>query len=231
MKRFYETVDVVAAEPGFQVRLDDKPILTPGKAALVLPTRVLADAIAAEWSAQADDIRPETMPFLKLANTALDRVAPRRRDVVKGLAGYGESDLVCYLAEEPAGLVRRQEELWRPLRAWIHESHGVDLASSSGIVHVAQDSTALAKLHDLVEAHGDFALTVLAEFVTITGSIVIALALAEGAIDLEAAWAAAFVDELHQAERWGHDEAAAERRQRLKQELAEALGFLELLGA
>jgi chaperone required for assembly of F1-ATPase len=96
---------------------------------------------------------------------------------------------------------------------------------------VAQDSTALAKLHDLVEAHGDFALTVLAEFVTITGSIVIALALAEGAIDLEAAWAAAFVDELHQAERWGHDEAAAERRQRLKQELAEALGFLELLGA
>jgi chaperone required for assembly of F1-ATPase len=228
VKRFYQTVGVVACATGFGVALDGKPILTPRKAPLALPTQALAEAVAAEWEAQLEEIRPDTMVLLKLANTALDRVASGRDEVIRTLAGYGDSDVVCYHADEPAELVGRQEARWQPLRDWIRRRHGVELSATSGIVHTAQQAGALAKLGRLVAAYDDFALAALAELTTISGSIVIALALGEGEVDAETAWAAAFVDELHQAERWGEDEEATERRQRLRAELEVALRFLEL---
>jgi chaperone required for assembly of F1-ATPase len=231
VKRFYESVGVVACATGFGIALDGKPILTPRKAPLALPTQALADAVAAEWEAQIDEIQPHTMALVKLANTALDRVASRRNEVIQTLAGYGDSDVVCYHADEPAELVGRQEAHWHPLRDWICRRHGVGLTATSGIVHAAQQASALAKLGQLVAAYDDFALTALSELTTISGSIVIALALGEGEIDAEAAWTAAFVDELHQAELWGEDEAAAERRRRLRADFEEALRFLELLRA
>ncbi len=231
MKRFYQTVGVAGAGAGFTVALDGKAILTPRKATLLLPTRALADAVAEEWRRQGDEVRPETMALLKLANTAIDRVGPNRAEVIEALAGYARSDLVCYQAVEPEPLVIRQVALWRPLLDGLRERHGIALRSTHGIVHIAQDEAAISALRNLLALYGDMALAALHEFATLTGSVVIALALAEAILTLDAAWDAALVDENYQAEFWGVDEEAAERLAGRRGELGEASMFLELLGA
>lgn len=231
MKRFYKDVRVVLADPEFAVELDGRPVRTPKKAPLTLPTRALAEAVAAEWEAQGERIHPAEMPQTRLATTAIDRVRRERPHVVATVAGYGASDLVCYHVEGNAALLERQLGHWQPLRDWLEARYGVRLASGSGVVPIAQRPEPLARLHRLVDAYDDLRLTALHDFTTISGSLVIALALAEAEIDVEAAWQAGFVDELYQAELWGEDAEAADRRARLKAELAEARRFLDLLGA
>lgn len=231
MKRFYKAVRVVTVDTAHTVELDGRPVRTPKKALLSLPNRALAEAVAAEWEAQEVHIRPADMPQTRLATTAIDRVAPERAHVIATVAGYGACDLICYHVQGNEALLQRQLRYWRPLFAWIEARHGVRLASGSGVIPIAQAPETLARLRRLVEAHDDLPLTALHDFTTISGSLVIGLALSESEIDVETAWRAGFVDELYQAELWGEDAEAAARRARLKTELLEARRFLDLLRA
>jgi chaperone required for assembly of F1-ATPase len=231
VKRFYKEASAAPAEGGFVIRLDGRPVRTPKKAELVLPTAALADAIAGEWSAQGERIVPASMPLCRLANTAIDWVGPERERISALLAGYGETDVVCYLAPEPEELAARQAAAWRPLLDWATRRYDARLRSTRALQPAPQDAAALAALRRALDGYDDMALMSVHDLVTISGSLVIGLALAEGAVNLEGAWAAALVEELFQAERWGEDEEAASRRARLRGELAAALRFLDLLRA
>lgn len=228
MKRFYATAAVEHAEPGFVVTLDGKPIRTPGQRPLAVPSRALAEAIAAEWDAQGDDIRPDEMALTRLANSALDRVAPERDAVVGEVARYAATDLVCYRVERPDALVERQRTGWQPLLDWLEDRIGARLAVTTDLTQADQPAAALAAVRDAVAAFEDLPLTALHAVTAICGSVVIGLTLAHRRIDGEAAWALAHVDEHYQAERWGEDEDARRRRERLKAEVVAAATFFEL---
>jgi chaperone required for assembly of F1-ATPase len=231
VKRFYVQVAISALGHGVVVTLDGRPVKTPRKHPLALTTEALAQAVAAEWAAQEGDIRPAGMPQTRLATTAIDRVRPARVQVISDVAAYGATDLVCYHADGDDELLALQQARWQPFRDWLATRHGIRLATTGGILHVAQPPEAVARFHALVAAHDDMGLTALADLVNITGSLAIGLGLAGGTFDLEAGWQAAFVDELYQATTWGEDYEAVARRERLKAELASALRFIELAGA
>ncbi len=209
MKRFYRSAAASPGEKGWTIVLDGRPVRTPGRALLDVPGQDLALAIAEEWNAQSEKIDPRSMPLTGLANAAIDRIAPDRPSFATSLAKYGECDLLCYRAEGPAPLVRRQSALWDPILAWARRRYDVDFVIVTGILHSAQPQHCLAQLNHAVRARSAFELAGLSPLVTISGSLLIALALAEGGISLEAAWAAATLDEQWQAEQWGQDEEAA----------------------
>jgi chaperone required for assembly of F1-ATPase len=227
-RRFYRRVAVVAGDAGFVVTLDDRPARTPARAMLRLPTGELAAAIAAEWQAQDARIDPQTMPLTRLAATALDRVPDQRRAVIDAIAAYGASDLLCYRADHPEELIARQHGTWQPLLDWAAERWGATLRVTRGIVPVAQPAPALQALRDAVAAFADFPLAGLASAVQTTGSLIVGLALACGRIDAEAAYRAALLDECYQAERWGCDPEAEQRRQHLADEIRWAGTFIDL---
>lgn len=228
-RRFYEAVSVAAAEGGHVVRLDGKDLRSPAKHPLLLPTRALADAIAAEWQAQTDKILPSTMPLMQLAATAVDRVMPARATIIADVAGYAGTDLVCYRAEQPPALVQRQAHHWDPLIDWLRRRYDVSLVVTAGIVAVSQPPATLTVLTRRVAAFPDFALAAFASLVGATGSLVIALALADGEITPEQAAHAAQLDELFQTERWGADAEAVERRVAQLGDLVSGKRFLDLL--
>lgn len=238
MKRFYREVAVVGntGNPGdsedigagWQVALDGRPVRTPAQKPLAVPSRPLADAIAAEWSAQGERIKPDTMPLTQLANTALDRISARRAEIVAEIAGYAGTDLVCYRAEQPAGLVERQAERWQPLLDWLERRHAARLEISQAVLPLVQPAEALERVREAADAQDDFALAALHLATGASGSVVIALALAEGEIDADTAFEAAHCDELWQIESWGDDAEAAARRAAIREELRVARAFLEL---
>jgi chaperone required for assembly of F1-ATPase len=228
MKRFYRTVAAAPGPGGHQILLDGKPVRTPDKAPLALPTAALAARVAAEWDAQDKDIKPETMPLTQLANTAIDRLPPRRDDVVAEIAGYAGTDLVCYRADRPAELAARQAAAWQPLLDWLEARHDARLEAVEGLLPVDQPEPSLAAVRAAVDAFDDLALAALHLATGAAGSVVIALALAEGEIDPEAAFAVAHVDELFQIERWGDDAEAAQRRARIRADLQAAADFIAL---
>lgn len=228
-RRFYRQVDYMPAETGWQIALDGKRLRSPARAELALPTERLAAAIAAEWEAQEDHILPHLMPMMQLASTAADRIAPNRRQVVVETAAYASSDLVCYRAEAPEELVRRQEQLWQSVLDWANHRFDTALRSTTGIVAISQSSDSLARFEQVVSALDPWRLTALASLTGSTGSLVIALAVVEGQLTPEQAVVAAQLDELYQAERWGEDAEAAQRRQALAQDIADAARFLALL--
>ena len=205
MKRFYTTVTVAA---GNRILLDGRPVKTPGRADLAAPTQGLAEAIAEEWSGQGEEIDPRGMKMTGLANAAIDRIGPEREAFARGLAVYGESDLLCYRAEGPAPLVARQAERWDPILAWARSRYDVEFEVAAGVMHRKQPEASVSRLRQAVLARDAFALAGLSHLVTVSGSLIVALALAEGAIDLESAWAAAPLDELWQIETWGADAEA-----------------------
>ncbi len=226
MKRFYKEA---AAEPGdgaFVVALDGKSVRTPGKQPLRVPTRRMADAIAAEWRDQGDEIVPVSMPLTRLANSALDSTAPNRAQVIDQVSAYGGADLLCYRAEEPADLIERQSAEWQPVLDWLGAAHGATLTVTSGILPVAQPPAALAAIVTVVAAFDDFRLTGLHAATAAAGSVALGLALATGRIDADAAWRAAHLDELYQEGRWGGDAEAASRREALRGEIAAAARFM-----
>ena len=229
MKRFYKGATARPAGNGWEIALDGRLVKTPGRAPLVVPSEALGEAIAAEWEAQEDKIDPRSMPLTGIANAAIDRVAPDPKGFARSLALYGESDLLCYRAEDPAALVARQAESWDPLIAWARRRFDVDFEIVCGIVHRRQPSSTLERLRHAVAAHGVFELAALSPLVTISGSLLIALALAEGAIDPDTAWAAATLDEAFQAERWGEDREAAAARAARRADVDAAYRFLRLL--
>lgn len=228
-RRFWDEVSVAEVPGGFAVLLDDRPLRTPAKAELITPTRALAEAIAAEWRAIEGEIRPEGLPFTRAANAAVDRVAPDPAPLVAGLAAYGESDLLCYRAESPAALAARQAAAWDPPLAWAAEGLGARLAATVGVRHRPQDPRALAALRTAVAAHDPFALTALSELVSLSGSLVLALAVARGVMSAPEAWAASRVDEAWQEEQWGVDAEAAEAAREREEAFLRAAKLLEML--
>jgi chaperone required for assembly of F1-ATPase len=229
MKRFDKKAAAREAEGGHDIALDDRPVRTPAKNALVVPTPALAQAIADEWNAQGEKVEPRSMPLTGLANAAIDRVGPDHEGFVRGLTVYGETDLLCYRADGPDGLVARQAAHWDPLLAWARARYEADFAVALGIVHKAQPDETVERLRAAVEARDGFALAALSPLVTISGSLIIALALAEGAVDLEGAWSAATVDETWQAEHWGEDTEEAKRLAARRIDFDAAYRFLTLL--
>jgi chaperone required for assembly of F1-ATPase len=226
MKRFYKQVSVT---PEGGVALDGRPVRTPARAPLVAPTAALADAIAAEWTAQGEDIDPRSMRFTGLANAAIDRVASDPASFARGLSVYGESDLLCYRAESPDALIRRQAEAWDPLLEWAAARYDVAFNVTAGIVHLAQPPATLERLAAATAARDPFALAGLSPLVTISGSLVAALAVAEGAMAPDVIWSATIVDELWQAERWGEDTLATQTMAARREEFLAAAEFLALL--
>ncbi len=231
MKRFYREVGVAAAaDGGYAVTLDGKPIRTPGKRLLVAPTRALAEAIADEWRGQSDIVRPAAMPTCRLANSACDHVASRRAAVIDEIARFADTDLVCYRAERPDDLVALQHDQWHPLVEWCAEAFGAALTVTSGLVPTEQPAAALDGLRAAVAAFAIFPLAALHQASAACNSVVIGLALAHGRIDGETAWRLSLLDETFQIGRWGEDDEATDRRDRLKADIITASGFLALCG-
>ncbi|WP_413060934.1 ATP12 family chaperone protein [Sphingomonas carotinifaciens] len=223
MRRFWRQVSV---DDDRVIRLDDRPVRTPGRTPLALPTRAAAEAVAAEWAAVADMVDPRAMPLTGLANAAIDRIAPDPAHFAEELARYGESDLLCYRADDPAELAARQAAAWDPVIAWARARYDIAVETTAGIIHRPQPPATLARLGDAVAALDPFAMAALSPLVTLTGSLLLALALVEEAFDADTIWAAAHVDEDWQVERWGEDILAAERRTARRAEFDAALRFL-----
>ena len=229
MTRFYSHATLRAAQGGFEILLDERPVKTPARRPLLLPTEPLARAVAEEWNAQGEKVDPRSMPLTGLANAAIDRVAPDAESFARGLAAYGANDLLCYRAEGPSSLVARQAELWDPLLAWARRRFDVDFEIVCGIMHRPQYEATLRQLAHAVAARDPFALAGLSPIVTIGGSLIVALALAEEAIDLDTAWSAATLDEAWQAEQWGEDAEAAAALEARRHDFAAAYRFLTLI--
>ncbi|HEX8512899.1 MAG TPA: ATP12 family protein [Allosphingosinicella sp.] len=229
MKRFYKMATVSPEAGGVAILLDGRPVRTPARAALRVPTEELAEAIAAEWNAQEEKVEPHLMPLTGLANAAIDRVTPDPAAFARKLAEYGESDLLCYRAEGPQSLVERQDRVWDPLLDWARTRFGIEIETTAGVMHRRQPPRTVEQLDRAVAARGPFQLAGLSPLVTIAGSLIIALALAEGAIGLEAAWDAAMLDEAWQAEQWGADPLAAASLENRRREFEGAYRFLTLL--
>jgi chaperone required for assembly of F1-ATPase len=226
MKRFYKSVAAETTPEGWRILLDGKPVRTPGGRMLLLPTAALADAVAQEWRGQGDEIDPVSTPMLRLANTTLDGIRKDRAAVIAAILRFGEHDLLCYRGQAPASLAERQAREWNTMLDWVAKNHGARLAVTSGVGHVAQPPEALAALERAIAAHDDFALVGLHVIASITGSLVLALALVEGAINSAQAFQMSRLDEIHQAERWGTDVQAEQRANALAREIDVAATFI-----
>jgi chaperone required for assembly of F1-ATPase len=212
-RRFYRDARVEARDGAFVLTLDGRPARTPGRQALAVPTLALGEAVAAEWQAQGDEVDPSTMPLTRLANSAIDGVAPNMTGVTDDLRKYAGSDLVCYRAGEPERLAAAQAAAWDPILAWAHGALGARFVLSEGVTFVAQPERALEAVRtNLARVSCPFAVAALHVMTTLTGSVLIALAHAAGALSAENAWAAAHVDERFQESMWGDDEEALRRR-------------------
>jgi chaperone required for assembly of F1-ATPase len=209
-RRFWTEATVVPEGNGFTVHLDTRPVRTPLKAPLILPTKALAQAVAAEWQAQTGKVDPATMPFTRTANSAIDTVASHFDAVVDMLAAYGETDLLCYRATGPAALIARQSAAWDPLLDWAAEAMGAPLRVTNGVMHVDQPATSLATLKAAVQALSPFQLAAFHDLVAISGSVVLALAVTRGRLAADDAWTLSRIDETWQIEQWGADAEAAE---------------------
>ena len=209
-RRFWKDVTVEADGGGFAVRLDSRPLGTPGKQPLILPTRALAEAVAEEWRAVDGTVNPDRMPFTRSANSAVDKVATQFDEVAGLIAAYGGSDLVCYRDDEAGELARRQAKAWDPILDWARQRHGAGLHVTSGIAPVAQPQEGIRQLTAAVQVASPFELTALHDLVSLSGSLLIGLAATEAGSDPEALWKASRVDEDWQAELWGRDEESIE---------------------
>lgn len=207
-RRFWKSVNTRQADGGWEIALDERPVRTPGKMPLILPTRALSEEIAAEWDAQTDIINPTTMPLTRAANSAVEKVAPQFWGVAAMLADYGGTDLLCYRADQPDDLIRMQAEAWDPLIDWAATHLRAPLRITHGVVPIAQDEDALQTLKAEVAALDIFGLTALHDLVTLPGSLIIGLAVLHDRIDADTAFHLSRIDETFQASQWGEDEDA-----------------------
>lgn len=228
MKRFWKDVAVVSADTGWEIRLDSRPVRTPGRRALALASKALVMAIAEEWRSVDGDIDPGTMPLTGLANATIDRIAPDPVGFAAGLARYGETDLLCYRADAPPELRARQDAAWDPVLDWAAAHYDVEFVCVTGIMHQPQPRRTLDALAQGIAARTPTELAALFQVVTIGGSLVLALALAERAIDGERLWRAAHIDEDWQIDRWGDDDLARIARDARRADYDAAVRFLLL---
>ncbi|TGV61771.1 ATPase [bacterium M00.F.Ca.ET.141.01.1.1] len=231
-KRFYKEVSVVPVEAGFAVQLDGRPVRTPGKALLALPTEAAAALVADEFAEQGETINPVTMPVMRLVNTAIDGVASDPQAVLEDILRFASSDLLCYRADAPQGLVERQNEQWDPVIDWARASLGVRFNLAEGIIHVEQPRETIAVLGShLAQRAQPLRLAAIHVMTSLTGSALLALAVDFGELDGEEAWAAGHVDEDWQIAQWGQDAEAVARRTARKRDMMAAVSLLEALQA
>jgi chaperone required for assembly of F1-ATPase len=229
VKRFWKEVSVEPEGEGWTVILDGRPLKTPARSALSVPTQRLAEAVADEWRQAGEQIDPRAMPLTGLANAAIDSVAPGRQAFAQGLSNYAQADLACYRADGPAALVERQEQQWDKLLGWARRRYDVDFATTAGLMHVAQPTATIERLSHAIAALDPFQLAGLSPLVTIGGSLVAALAVLEEAVPPEEAWAAVSIDESWQLEKWGADSEAEATLENRRRDFAAAAQFLDLL--
>ena len=231
MKRFWKEVATAGEDGGYAIMLDGRPVKTPARAALNVPSEPLAEAIAEEWRSLGETIDPRAMPLTGLANAAIDRVTPDKAAFADGLARYAASDLTCYRVTGPEKLVAVQETAWDALLGWARRRYDVDFATTQGVTRVAQPPGTVERLSHAVEALDAFHLAALSPLVTIGGSLVAALALLERAITPDQAWDAVSIDERWQIEQWGADAEAEKAIENRHRDFMAAAQFLELLEA
>jgi chaperone required for assembly of F1-ATPase len=229
MKRFYKDVSVAADAGGHRILLDGRPVHSPARQLLVMPSAALAEAVAGEWRAQGSTIERAGMGLTRLVSTALDRMPALRGAAIDEALGYALTDLLCYRAAEPAELAERQERAWQPWLDWLAEAHGARLVVTTSMLPVSQPEPALARLRAAIEQLDDWRLVGLHGATTALGSVVLGLALLEGRIDAEQALTASLLDELFEIERWGRERDAERRQQVLRRDLAAAASFLACL--
>lgn len=231
MKRFYKEVAVLDGPAGFGVALDGKVIKTPGRVPIVVPKRALAEAIAEEWRAQEVEVRPHTMAMMQLAATVIDHFPANRPAVKATILRFAETDTVCYRAEpgQPTELIRLQKALWEPLLDWMSDRFGATLKTTEGILPISQPRETLDTLARVVAAMDDWRLGAFQSAAASSGSFVIGLALVEGRIDADEAFAAAELDSGFEIDRWGEDAAATARRAVVAADLAAARRFHDLV--
>ena len=228
-KRFWTSGAAVKIEGGFGVNLDGRPIKTPAKSALVVPTQALAEAILAEWLAQEKLIRPETMPFTRMANSAIDKVLVQFKEVADFVAAYGASDLLCYRATHPQELINRQAEAWDPVLKWTQRRFNAPLAVQSGVMPLQQDLVSVEKLRAVVHSFGHFEIAALHDLVAISGSLILALAVMESNLSVADIWEGSRIDETWQNEQWGADDEAIAAETVRREDLFLAARFLDCL--
>jgi len=226
VKRFWKEVSV---DSDRGIRLDGKPVRTPGKQPLILPNAALAEAVGEEWRAVGEgaEIDPRAMPLTGLANAATERIDPAA--FAAALAAFGESDLLCYRAESPDDLVARQAASWDPLLDWARTRYDVHFEIAAGVMHRPQPPATIARLAEAVAARNAWQLAGLSPIVTIGGSLVAALALDEGAATPEKVWRAVELDEDWQAEQWGRDELSLGALESRRRDFNAGVRFLGLL--
>lgn len=208
-KRFWKTVESrVDENGGFGVWLDGRPVNTPGKTRLIVPTEAVAARVAEEWDAQEGVIDPNTMPWTKSANSAIDKVAPQRAEVEAHIASYAGTDLLSYRADGPDALVARQAEVWDPVLDWVRDTFLVEIAVTRGVMPVEQDSAGLLRLAAAMNEMSDFQITGFHDLVTISGSYLLGLAATQKWAQIDRLWQLSRVDEDWQIEQWGEDEEA-----------------------
>jgi len=227
-KRFWKTAKAAPVDSQFTVLLDDRPVRTPAKAPLQVPTLAMAEAIAAEWDAQEEFVDPGVMPVTRGANAAIDKVRTQRQEVIDMLAEYGDSDLLCYRAAGPEALIARQAAGWDPVLDWAATTLQARLFVGEGVMHVPQTAQALANLKAELEAFDAFAIAAAHDLVSISGSLVIALAVTKGALSAEEGWQLSRIDEDWQIEQWGDDEEANAQALVKKQAFLDAETFYRL---
>lgn len=229
MRRFWQQAEAVPEDGGWGVSLDGKPVRTPGRAVLFVPTEALGRAIADEWNGVGDTLDPRALPLTGLANAAIEKIAPDREAFVATLANYAQGDLACYRAESPPELVGRQAASWDSLLAWARRRFDVDFRITSGIMHVDQPPGTVERLTHALAVLDPFRLAGLSPLVTIGGSLVAALAVLEHALTANEAWDAVSIDDRWQIERWGADEEAVKSLENRRRDFFAAARFLELL--
>jgi chaperone required for assembly of F1-ATPase len=229
-KRFWTEARAVDTEGGFTVHLDTRPVRTPAKSPLILPTRAMAEAAAAEWQAQQGKVRPETMPVTRMANSAIDKVTALHAAVVAEVAGFGATDLLCYRATHPQDLIARQATAWDPVLHWSAITLNAPLNTAHGVIPIAQPEASLAALTARVQVLDPFRLMALHDLVAISGSLLLGLAVTAGELTADQAWDACRIDENWQAEQWGEDDEAAEHAALRRTAFLQADRFYALCG-
>ncbi len=232
LKRFWNDAQVACENGRYAIRLDGRPMRLPGGPLLALESRALAEAIAAEWQAAGGardgTLSAEDVPLTRIAGTAQERIAPDPSPTVAALARYAEHDLLCYRADAPPALVQRQAKLWQPWLDWAEACHGAGLRVGQGIRHVAQPQAALDRLGEALAAHPPFSLAGIGILVPALGSLVLGLAVADGALAAVEAHRLATLEELFQAEQWGEDHEATARRSAVAADIETAARFVIL---
>lgn len=227
IRRFWTEAKTERTNGGFAILLDSRPVRTPAKQSLVVPTEALAAAIAKEWQAQEGEVDPNAMPFTRTANSAIDKVAAQQGQVADMLAAYGDSDLLCYRAQSPEALVKRQAQCWDPALDWAARVLGARLTPTTGLIHVAQPPEALQALSKHVHRLTHFELAAFHDLVTLTGSLILGFAAARAWRDGDAIWEISRIDEIWQAEQWGQDEEAAALADSKRRAFLTALKFFD----